>query len=139
MYERIVVAVDHSESSPRVLAAAKEMALLSRDSEVWVVHLREREVIARLDEVPSETDTEANSAVSQAVDELTRSGIHAHGEIRETIFGHAAKEIVESANDKNASIIVMGTRGRSDIAGLVLGSVAHKVLHLTERPVLVVR
>jgi nucleotide-binding universal stress UspA family protein len=36
-------------------------------------------------------------------------------------------------------VIVMGSRGRSDLTGLVLGSTAHKVIHLTDRPVLVVR
>jgi nucleotide-binding universal stress UspA family protein len=33
----------------------------------------------------------------------------------------------------------MGSRGSSDLAGLVLGSTAHKVIHLADRPVLVVR
>jgi nucleotide-binding universal stress UspA family protein len=33
----------------------------------------------------------------------------------------------------------MGSRGRSELAGLVLGSTAHKVIHLADRPVLVVR
>jgi nucleotide-binding universal stress UspA family protein len=33
----------------------------------------------------------------------------------------------------------MGSRGRGDIAGLLLGSTAHKVIHLSDRPVLVVR
>jgi nucleotide-binding universal stress UspA family protein len=36
-------------------------------------------------------------------------------------------------------VIVMGSRGRGDLAGLVLGSTAHKVIHLADRPVLVVR
>jgi nucleotide-binding universal stress UspA family protein len=33
----------------------------------------------------------------------------------------------------------VGSRGRSDLAGLFLGSTAHKVIHLSDRPVLVVR
>ncbi|HEV8650268.1 MAG TPA: universal stress protein [Actinomycetes bacterium] len=36
-------------------------------------------------------------------------------------------------------MIVMGSRGRTDLAALVLGSVAHKVLHLSDRPVLIAR
>ena len=34
---------------------------------------------------------------------------------------------------------VMGSRGRGDLAGLILGSTAHKVIHLADRPVMIVR
>jgi nucleotide-binding universal stress UspA family protein len=66
-------------------------------------------------------------------------GIKAHGVVRNTIYGYAAKEIVEDAKSLDAGVIIMGSRGRTDLAGLVLGSTAHKVIHLTDRPVLVVR
>jgi nucleotide-binding universal stress UspA family protein len=46
---------------------------------------------------------------------------------------------VEDAKKYDAGVIIMGSRGRSDLAGLMLGSTAHKVIHLTDRPVLVVR
>lgn len=137
MYERLLVAVDHSESSARALAAAQQLASAAR-SEVWVLHLREREVIARLDAVPSESDTEARDTVEEGVEKLRNAGIDAHGEVRDTIFGHAAREIVADAKAHDASVIVIGTRGRGEIASLVLGSTAHKVIHLASGPVLVV-
>jgi nucleotide-binding universal stress UspA family protein len=118
MYERILVALDQSAVSDRVLAAAKDLASMS-GGKVWVLHLREREVIGRMG--------------------LTEIGVDAHGEIRETVFGHAAREIIEDAKLHDADVIVMGSRGRGDLAGLVLGSTAHKVIHLADRPVLVVR
>ena len=59
--------------------------------------------------------------------------------MRNTIFGHAAREIIADAREHEADVIVMGSRGRGDLAGLVLGSTAHKVIHLADRPVLVVR
>ena len=62
MYERLLAAVDHSEVSERVLAAARDLALLSK-GEVWVLHLREREVIARMGDVPTESDQEADQTV----------------------------------------------------------------------------
>ena len=43
MYERILVAVDHSELSDRAVLAARDLATLS-DGEVWVLHLRERDI-----------------------------------------------------------------------------------------------
>jgi nucleotide-binding universal stress UspA family protein len=138
MYERLLVAIDHSEATERVLAAAQELASLSK-GEVWVLHLREREVIPRMGLVADETSDEAGAAVQAAADKLVQAGIKAHGEVRNTIFGHAAKEIVEDAKEHDVGVIVMGSRGRSDLTGLVLGSTAHKVIHLSDRQVLVVR
>jgi nucleotide-binding universal stress UspA family protein len=89
--------------------------------------------------VPTESGAEAEGAVTSAVDSLTQAGIRAYGVVRDTIFGHAAREIIEDAREHDAGVIVMGSRGRSDLAGLVLGSTAHKVIHLADRPVLVVR
>jgi nucleotide-binding universal stress UspA family protein len=138
MYERVLAAVDHSEVSERVLAAARDLALLSK-GQVWVLHLREREVISRMGLVPTEPESDAEAEVTAAVDELTAAGVTAHGVIRDTVFGYAAREIVDDAREHQADVIVMGSRGRGDLAGLVLGSTAHKVIHLADRPVLVVR
>ena len=139
MYDRILVAVDHSEWSDRAVRAARDLAVLSK-GEVWVLHLREREMgaktgVLRIDE----TAEDANAQVAASVDLLTQVGVKAHGEVRNTIFGYAAREIVNDAIEVDADIIVMGSRGRGDIVGLLLGSTAHKVIHLSDRPVLVVR
>jgi nucleotide-binding universal stress UspA family protein len=139
MYDKILVAVDHSEISDRAVLAARDLAVLS-NGEVWVLHLREREMGVKTGVmIPDETTAEANAEVAKSVDVLTQAGVKAHGEVRNTIFGYAGREIVSDAKELNADVIVMGSRGRGDIAGLLLGSTAHKVIHLSDRPVLVVR
>jgi nucleotide-binding universal stress UspA family protein len=139
MYDRILVAVDHSEISDRAVLAARDLAVLSK-GEVWVLHLREREVAVKTGvQTTDETTNEANAAVAASVQVFTQAGVQAHGEVRNTIFGYAAREIVNDAKELNADVIVMGSRGRGEIAGLLLGSTAHKVIHLSDRPVLVVR
>lgn len=139
MYEKILVAVDHSEVTARVLTAALELASLSQ-GEVWVLHLRERESVGRTGLLTStESRDEASEPVTAAVETLTKAGIKTHGTVRDTLFGHAAREIVSDAQEHGADVIVMGSRGRGDLAGLVLGSTAHKAIHLADRPVLVVR
>jgi nucleotide-binding universal stress UspA family protein len=137
MYERVLVAVDHSDVADRVIAAARELAALF-SSKVWVLHLRERE-FGRIGLTPTESDEEARQAVLDGVEALIHAGIDAQGEVREALYGHAAQEIVKDAKEREAGVIVMGSRGRGDLAGLVLGSTAHKVIHLADRPVLVVR
>jgi len=139
MYDRILVAVDQSEISDRAVLAARDLAVLSK-GEVWVLHLREREMAVKTGAlVTDETADAANAEVAASVEPLTQAGVKAHGEVRNTIFGYAAREIVNDAVGVDADVIVMGSRGRGDIAGLLLGSTAHKVIHLSDRPVLVVR
>ena len=138
MYEKVLVAIDRSENSKRALAAARELASLS-DGEVRILHLREQEVIPRMGLVADESPEEAHLWLESAVDELRNAGVKATGEVQNTIHGQAARQIVADARLHDAGVIVMGSRGRSDLTGLFLGSTAHKVIHLTDRPVLVVR
>ena len=139
MYDKILVAVDHSEISDRAVLAARDLALLSK-GEIWVLHLREREIAARTAIViADETQDEAKASVDAIVEKLTAAGVKAHGEVRNTLFGYAGREIVDDAMQHGVDVIVMGSRGRGDLAGLILGSTAHKVIHLADRPVLVVR
>lgn len=46
--------------------------------------------------------------------------------------------LVELAGREDARMIVVGTHGESPIKGAILGSTPHKLLHLSDRPVLVV-
>jgi universal stress protein A len=137
MYEKLLVAIDHSDISERVVGATKELAKAT-GAEVFVLHLREREVLGRLGLVADEEEKEAVDRVNDAVAELREVGVNAEGEVLESIFGHAAREIVGEAKRRDAGVIVIGSRGRSELTSLVVGSTAHKVLHLTDRPVLVV-
>jgi len=139
MYGKILVAVDQSEMSDRAVLAARDLATLS-NGEVWVLHLREREIGTKTGAVfTEETRQDANAEVAGAIQVLTQAGVKAHGEVDHTLYGHAARSIVDSAIEHDVDVIVMGSRGRGDLAGLILGSTAHKVIHLTDRPVLIIR
>jgi len=137
MYDKILVAVDESQVADRVLAAARELAKLSR-GDVTVVHLREREP-TKFGLTSTESEDEAQAFVGAAVGKLNAAGVSARGSARDTLYGHAAREIIADADANDIDVIVMGSRGRSDWAGLFLGSTAHKVIHLAHKPVLVVR
>ena len=52
---------------------------------------------------------------------------------------HAVEEIVQTAREHECTRIVMGTRGLSAVAGLMLGSVAYQVIHLSPIPVTLVK
>jgi nucleotide-binding universal stress UspA family protein len=133
MFERVLLAVDGSEHSKKAVAAAGEIARNSK-GEVYVLHIHEVGVIA-----PLETSKEAQDLVNGMVEELQQAGVKAKGEATAEPPGRAAPSIVEAAKSLGSGVIVMGTRGLSDFAGLLMGSVAHKVIHHAECPVLVVR
>lgn len=56
-----------------------------------------------------------------------------------TLVGEPAETIAAYAEQRDCAGIVMGTRGLGPAAGLLLGSVAHKVLHLSKVPVTLVK
>jgi nucleotide-binding universal stress UspA family protein len=55
-----------------------------------------------------------------------------------TVVGSIAESIVEQAKQSGSDMIYMGTRGMTALSGMVLGSVATKVLHLAHVPVVLV-
>jgi nucleotide-binding universal stress UspA family protein len=133
MLERILVAFDGSDHSKKALEAAAELAKCS-DGEVHVLHVHESGVMA-----PLETPGDATDLIEGAVEELHRAGVKATGDTIPARSGSAAPAILDAAKAFDSGIIVMGTRGLSDFSGLLVGSMAHKVIHHAECPVLVVR
>ncbi|MDP1558125.1 MAG: universal stress protein [Nitrosomonas sp.] len=53
--------------------------------------------------------------------------------------GNPAEVITDLSREYHCDLIVMGTRGMGAIKNLLLGSVANKVIHLTEKPLLLVK
>jgi nucleotide-binding universal stress UspA family protein len=137
MYERILVAIDDSEVAEQVLVAAQELAILS-GGEVWVIHVREGDP-SKYASPAAHTSWDAHAMVDAAVDKLVAAGVTAHAEVRFNLCVYAAREIINSAQAHDVGVIVMGCRGRGDLAGLLVGSTAHKVIHLADLPVVVLR
>ena len=54
------------------------------------------------------------------------------------MLGGPGRAIADIADGAGADLIVVGTRGHSSIPGVILGSVAHRLLHIAGRPVLAV-
>ncbi len=67
---------------------------------------------------------------------LDAAGVRHDMEIR---IGHVAHEICACANAGKFDLIILGSKGRTAIADLLLGSVAQRVLATAKQPVLLVK
>ena len=137
MFTNIVLAIDGSDESKKAAFLAADVACAGH-AEVVVLHVREFGATAGLS-YPYEVPVEAPGLVDEAVRGLEDNEVSARGEVRDCLHGSVADQIVRLAEEVDADLIVMGSRGPSDWAGVVMGSVTQAVLHGTHRPVLVAR
>lgn len=138
MYRTIVVGYDGSTAARKAFDAALELA--ARDhAELHVVS------VGRPSEIADDVETEAVIEHTRAyhrrlLAELKASAatkqVKAHYEVA---VGHPAEQIIYYADRIGADLIVVGDRGRSNFARLLLGSVSKQVTEHAGRPVLVVR
>jgi nucleotide-binding universal stress UspA family protein len=57
----------------------------------------------------------------------------------EIVEGHPAVVVLDAAEKHDADLIIMGSHRHTVLGDAMLGTTTHKVLHSSERPVLVVR
>lgn len=145
MLERILVAVDGSDRALSALETA--VGLQGKfESELLVlcVYRHHGYLEASLSMVRPEDPQPPDDSLREFagdVVETAKAFAAEHGakDVRGFIkSGPPARTIVNFAEDKNANLIVLGSRGVGDIEGFLLGSVSHKVTSLASCPVLVV-
>jgi nucleotide-binding universal stress UspA family protein len=137
MFERILLAVNRSASSQRAADAAADIAE-KYGAEVVVLHVRERQ-ITRFGGYDVEQQDGAAEFVEELVRALKDAGVSARGEVQTATTGSVPRVILEAAREQDAGLIVMGSRRLSELDELFLESVTHRLLHLAECPVVVVR
>jgi nucleotide-binding universal stress UspA family protein len=138
MFEKIVVAIDGSTFSDAAVRAAAGLAAKA-GSQVEVVHVHEHDVIpAKASVAPDlETTDEARALVATALAKLKESGVDAHGRLLQSSTRDVPHKILEVADETGADLIVVGSRGLSSIAGMLLGSVSNKLIHTAKVGVMV--
>lgn len=137
MLKKMVLAIDASDHSMRAVEVATELAE-KLDGEVVVFHVEEKEV-GRGGADSMETNVEARELIEKVTKQLKDAGLSARGVIHPALHGHTAHAIVELADAEGAGLIVLGSRGLSDLTGIMVGSVTHKLLQIAHTPVLVAR
>lgn len=137
-----LIAIDGSEPSLKVIDyVIHEAANRTAKPQLLLVNVQtplSNDITRFIDEkVVSDYHREAgDAALAQARQKLDVAGLSYSSHI---MLGEAAPTLVEFAADKGCSLIVMGARGLGSVAGLLLGSVATKVVKLSPVPVLLVK
>ena len=137
--KKILVPVDGSEYSRRATAYAAEMAKIT-DGEIMLMHCHKSFPMVLgepyLQNAINKILKKSEKLLEPFRKILSEAGIEYSEKILES---PAAKAICETAKIENADMIVMGSRGRNDLEGLLLGSCTHRVLKTAPCPVLVIR
>jgi nucleotide-binding universal stress UspA family protein len=147
VFDGILVATDGSEQSQRAVAHAAQLAALDGQTLYVLNVIRDMQfpaALSRMAEVERlvGTRTDVLNYVADKILKDAKAHARKQGARKVEILtrtGDPASAIVEAANEKGASLIVLGTRGLGGMAGALLGSVSRKVSNLAEQNVLIVR
>jgi nucleotide-binding universal stress UspA family protein len=136
--KHILLAIDRSAPSweaarlavhmaPRLGAQVSVLSIVvsgSRQSETRVLHNREYEA--------------ARELVDDIVRDLAAAGVMAKGHVRTCAAGKVAEKLLGYSASTEPDLIVMGSRARGELTGLLLGSVSHDVAKGAVCPVVIV-
>lgn len=132
MFKKILLCTDLSPASESLVGCIEEMKKV-RLEEVVLTHVI---YVANTPGLEVMLEEEARPILERQKSTLESNGFRV---TIESPFGLPAHTLAELAEKHNVSLVVVGSHGRGIMAGALLGSVSSKLLHLTRRPVLVIR
>ena len=142
----IIVATDFSEESDKAIDFAAALVLRNLDSTIYIIHaVREPfvpigDAVGSSEIVMENTETVIKSTrekVERTVSRLKNMGISkVHGSVR---MGDPVTVILDTIQEYNAGLVIMGTRKHGFAKGIFFGSVSERVSANSPVSVLVVR
>lgn len=149
MYRQILVPVDHTEMSKRLLTEAAGFASGRADTVVTILHVGEHvhdlpitpgmpvgaALVGSAVDVEERSVEEAKRVLAQSSELLQQTGVRHESQLR---FGNAATEICRYAEDKDMDLIVIGRKDKGAIERFLLGSVSQAVVQNAPCNVMVV-
>ena len=132
---RFLIAIDGSKSANRATQYVAQRACKLRPCEVHLEIVRPARILEGLTAAQRDVLLNAADEADESRQMLDSAGIayRFHAEL-----GDPVREIIALANKLACDEVVLGSRGMSAIDGLVVGSVAYKIVHESPVPVSVV-
>lgn len=136
--KNILVALDGSKSSSNALDYAIYLARQNQTSlsGIYVIPLFSIDYKKPSSELAKAFVNNGKKILDEAKIRCAKNGI---AFTEKMVNGNEGFMIVSYAKNKKADIIIMGSRGRSNVRELVLGSVSHYVVHKSPKPVLIIK
>jgi nucleotide-binding universal stress UspA family protein len=133
--QRVLLATDGSAEAELAERAAADLARRT-GAELYLVHAWQyvpHPVVVDYEEY----ETQARQTLEDAGRRIEESGVGVAG--KRLLSGPPVDEILDAAEEAEARLVVVGSRGLGALRGLLLGSVSAGVVHHSRVPVLVVR
>lgn len=137
--KKILVAIDGSDHSDKIIAKAIEFSSLVEAKVLLVYcHRRLSTILGqpqRDKEIPL-IKKRSQELIDPYLKKFEKKGIQAEQRLMEEPAGSVISDI---ATIEKCDLIIMGSRGLTNLAGLIIGSVTNRVLHTAPCSVLVVK
>lgn len=142
-FDKILIAIDFSENSDYAFDYALTLAKQFQ-SELTVMHVINEPVDLRGFYVPhisfEELEKEIEEGATKMMEKFCQSKLGDFTNFKTAIVsGIPYEEIIKKAEETSASLIVLGTHGRTGLDHLIFGSTAERVVRSASCPVLTIR
>jgi nucleotide-binding universal stress UspA family protein len=140
MIKKILVPTDGSEYSRRAFLLALDLGR-QLQAEIILLYVKATPealgyVLAKDAAVVQDQYVSSEAVFAAATKDLELDGVQL---VKKQKPGRAAQVILNEIEDGDIDLVVMGMRGYGPITGSLMGSVSHKVLSKTKKPVLLVK
>ena len=142
-FEKILIAIDFSENSDYAFDYALTLAK-QFESELTVMHVINEPVDLRGFYVPhisfEELEKEIEEGATKMMEKFCQAKLGDFTNYKTAIVsGIPYEEIIKKAEEISASMVVLGTHGRTGLDHLIFGSTAERVVRSATCPVLTIR
>jgi nucleotide-binding universal stress UspA family protein len=139
MFKKVMWATDGSEAADLAMPLARTLAA-EGGGELLIMHCEELTMPGKAGgRFPRyANEDELREKIERQARELSSDGVQASLQMARTSVGGAGHVIADVARERQADVIVVGTRGHTALGGLLLGSVTQRLLHIAPCPVLAV-
>lgn len=132
----IVVGYDGTDGSQAALAEAITVAQ-EIGGDILAVFAYDRVIVGgESHDLDAQVHARGDEMLAEAEATATAAGVTLR---KEYIEESAASALVKAADDVDARFIVVGSYGERPLKGAIVGSTPYKLIHLADRPVIVVR